>query len=1350
MEYNAFRDYCKAENSEDEEMNHDLQSRLYAEIYYSSNDTKNVDTKSNIKLEDINSDDKTLHKDINNSQISDIRIKNDPDKKTCPINESANNSILVEKDNKPDIASICITNEVNQSLCEDINNKNNSDISHVKTLKEENVESLKDNEQVITCHKIEHDENNSDYQNIHNIEKDINIRPKSENEIKEELKPLQCLNNEAIANQDTLHSTKDNIENNNEKCHEIINNEAKIDDIFKKYEFSKSFINNLYLKKYENLKKRLQEIEEEKQKSLRENERVKENKENQRQIIIEQDLREKSMNDVEANTKYEILSRSDKLQKKANYSEEITLLSSDTESDSEESILEVPIPPKPQPPVINLQDSDENSETSSDNSDIDEEASFIIEKKNDLVRNTKKKTVVIDQNSDNSNSVIDFIDDTPTIENIVLNCTEIQKGASSIKEIMEMSKIVQSDQHFNKDTNSCEKHNSSNEKEIYIKDFNNSDDLFISNNDKDNKSNFPLPSKTIDDKNVMYERDKKELNNFAKDVMVSNFLNSKELTSNRKRHHENDDEPSTSESKRSKLSCEEDSNKDKTNEDSWAEYFFRPMSQDLKAFYDFQGQENFDIGEIQSKMSKDPRLWAILDEDLMPNLLKNKRYWNMKCTNCHQPGHQKHNCPEPYKPLRCYMCGIQGHIETRCPQKMCLTCGRKQNTFRKTCESCVVLYCNTCNAIGHESTECPDLWRRFHQTTRTSEINIPQNLSEVMKPADLLYCCNCTKRGHDSSTCNEYRWSQHFPTPAFVSDYTGKPEEKSSQSEQTTNQISVRENEDIIPLTNKKNKCMIFLEGKDDLENSFVVYSYGKFYTKKPNGEEIKRKLLGEQIQPSHITNLLKGRVSPHFLDELIKIIQFEIKIYYNSNKELMLRVRTIANTAVNIIKIFIFWLKLNDEDKSLKMHINLPRNRKKLLKFLIQEIGEIKRNLKDPNHLCTEIDQLKKSMIEIQDSAISISTSKKIISLRSELLKVFHTLPNYNQLFKKLKKMIRCLDRSSNNDVSIGIYLHIIVIYNQIFVPRALTDIELKRLLKVHYKYKEKQFKNEKKKIQTKKQKDKKLSSYESFIESLQKFNSKKTCNITKNSDACSSKNIEIKDKQVPTILSVENILINKMQTYNTENISVKIHNVGNNITESTDKPIQLPHNQDISNNNEITNPIQKSDLKIISSNLIPITLQKSICTNVTSRTSKNVPCAKIKPSGNTEKNLDIMNSNNEKVKTSNLQQQDNIIDSEINILKKKKTKKAKKAKLDLENNSDIIEDQVVNVGTSIENKANEIINEALEFNVPYMNKAVEEIKKRINDKNLKQEHIDTLIRLVNLEKDHRKYVSSFCNYLQ
>lgn len=45
-----------------------------------------------------------------------------------------------------------------------------------------------------------------------------------------------------------------------------------------------------------------------------------------------------------------------------------------------------------------------------------------------------------------------------------------------------------------------------------------------------------------------------------------------------------------------------------------------------------------------------------------------------------------------------------------------LQCGKKQGTFRKTCETCRILYCDMCNAIGHKSTECPDLWRRFHQT----------------------------------------------------------------------------------------------------------------------------------------------------------------------------------------------------------------------------------------------------------------------------------------------------------------------------------------------------------------------------------------------------------------------------------------------------------------------------------------------------------------------------------------------------------------------------------------------------------------------------------------------------------
>ncbi|XP_071858904.1 uncharacterized protein isoform X1 [Bombus fervidus] len=1395
MEYNVFRDYCKAENSEDEEINHDLQSRLYAEIYYTSNDVENMDEKSNVKLETIDTAANRLRTDANTSKVygfNDIPRKNDVGScsETYIKNESENNSASMEDDSKPDITSICIKSTT-ETLSKDVTNKSIPSVPYVKTLKEtdENIESAKNNRQ-LTCHNIE----------INNIEN--NVKPEIKDENEEKLETVQCLNNETTANQFTrLNSTKHDDDKNSEKCQRIACNETSNDNILKKYEFSKSFINKLYLEKYEKLKKKLQEVEEEKERSLKEKEQEKINiKENQqRQFIIEYDSHgTKSVYETETDTKYEILCRTDKLQKPINYCEEITVLTSDTESDSEESILEVPIPPKPQPPIINLQDSDENSETTSSNSDTDEESSFIIRKKNNLVENVKTKDSIIDQESDSSTSVIDCTNDETATEDIMLNCTEIQKGASSIKEIMEMNKKAQSDQYNNKDRNFCEKNKSIVRNEIHTKDFTSPDMLF--SNDKHNTFEFQSPSKIVHDKDVLYERDKSGSDNFADDVMVSDFLNFEELTSNRKncfvedvmvsnflnseelttykkshpeedvmmssvlhskemtpnkkRHYEDDNEPSTSVKQRrntdsgfkcSKENFEQHNSNDNSNRE-WEEYFFRPMSEKLKAFYETQGQENFDIKEIQSKMSKDPRLWAILDEDLMPNLFKHQRYWYMKCTNCHQQGHQRHNCTEPYKPIRCHMCGTQGHTETRCPQKMCLTCGRKQGTFRKTCEACRILYCNMCNAIGHKSTECPDLWRRFHQTTRTSEINIPENLSEVMKPADLLYCCNCTKRGHDSSTCNEFRWSQHFPTPAFVSNYTSELQYEYPACENT--------NEDVIPLTKLKKKGVTFPSDKVDLDSSGVVYSYGTYYTKMPNGEEAKRKLLTLDIHPSHIAGLLKGRISPIFLDELTKIIKFEIKIYYNIDNELMIRVRSAVHLPQYILELFLYWLKLHDEDKLLDITINLPRRTKQLQKFLAKKLHEFEQNLVDPNYICSQIEELKTSMTTIKDLAVSFSVAKKIIDYRGDLMKVYQSKPNHTHLVRRLKRAVKHLKKISNTEVYMSHYLNIIVLYNKIFVPRRLTDIELKRFLARYYKTSVKKKdgkKNEAKKLkknEAKKLKKNKLTPYKALMNSLREYNKEE--NTTNKSDAYSSKDIEAQTIQIPSIVSTEHIPTNNIiqsndqdVTCNTKNVFTETHTAEKNFTEFTNDTTQSSHNQDISSN-QMTDPIQHS-------NIVTIPFQKSTHTNVSSRTTKNVPCAKVKPSGNNkEKHSETENSNDKEEKTSNLQEQNNTINSEINVTKKKKSKKAKKAKLDLENSLEIIENQETGSDTSLENKASEIINEALEFNLPYMNKAVEEIRKRINDKNLKQEHIDTLLRLINLEKDHRKYVSSFYNYLQ
>ncbi|OAD52196.1 Zinc finger CCHC domain-containing protein 7 [Eufriesea mexicana] len=1248
MEYNVFRDYCKAENSDDEEVNHDLQSRLYAEIYYTSNFTKNVDEKTDIKLE-ITGTNENLYTNTSTTEIcgiNDTSVKNDAsknNKKICSINDSMNIA-FIEKDDKPDIKSIHFASEA-ELLHKDINNK--SDVNICKEFNE-NIELSKNNKQSTACHDMEYVQSNSNYSSSCNIENDVHVKPEAENESKEELRVLQSSNNEMIITQSAhLNSLKHNIDNSNMKCQQTTYNKTNIDNILKKYDFAKSFINKLYTQKYQNLKKKLYEVEEEeKEKSLRQKEQeivnVKENETNQ---LYQKSHQGKSINEVDIETKYDIIGRTDKFKRSVNYTEEITLISSETETDSEESILEVPIPPKPQPPVINLQDSDECSESSSSSSDTDQESSFVLEKKVDVTKRRKKKNSVIDQDSDCSTLIIDNVNDTSVTEDIMLNCTAIQKGASSIKEIMQMSKNVQSVQYSDKD-------------ESFYENFTNIDNI----------SEFQSP-KPFDNSNVIYEKDKNKSINFAEDTMVSNFINSDEaVTPSRKRHYENDNVPSTSvqenrdlgiENKRFKPSTEQHNVDD--NQKSWEEYIFQPISENLKTFYESREQQNFDVEEIQSKMS---------NEDLMPGLLKRHRYWNMKCFNCFRKGHREHNCPELLKPLRCHMCGTQGHTETRCPQKMCLTCGKKQGTFRKTCESCRILYCDMCSAVGHKSSECPDLWRRFHQTTRISEINIPENLSEVMKPADLLYCCNCTKRGHDSSTCSEYQWSQHFPTPAYVSNYTGGPEYEVPVHKNT--------NEDIIPLSNvKKHKSMIFLQGKDDLD-------------------------------------------------------------------KLMMRVRSTADLCRYIAEIFIFWLKLSNEDKNLEMCIHLPRNTKRLLKILttkLEEVDQISQDQisQDPNYLCSEIDQLQKLMVNIQDPARSVAISKKILECRSNLIKIFHTKPRCSDVLKKLKKVVKYLKRCGTTEIFLTLYLKIIVIYNKMFLPRSLTNVELQRLLR---KYHVNNKRNKEKENNINKKQKRKKCNFETFVRDLHKFNesmnAQKAYSKTNDNDACSSKDIEIRDEHMPSIIftSVKNTSTNNNRhpnniqiiPYNAENTSNEEHNIEHNVTESSDvvhpiECIELPHSQNI--------PRQK-----------PIQPSRKI---------KNVPCAKIKPSGNnTEKQSETLNSNNEEANTSDIQQQDNQINSEVSGTKKKKSKKVKKAKLDLQNSSEVTQNEVTIIDTSLENNANEIIKEALEFNLPYMNQAVGEIQKRINDKNLKQEHIDTLQRLINLEKDHRKYVSSFCNYFQ
>ncbi|XP_043257853.1 uncharacterized protein LOC122400442 isoform X2 [Colletes gigas] len=1397
MEHSVFRDYCKAENSEDEEVNCDLQSRLYAEVYYASNNLESIHTKKNIKIE-APVKNAELYKTKSTSKSSnpnDNSTKNNSGRNQSKIYQTkdlTDNSMLIDKDDKSKLISLCVSNEITLIQTDD---KRNLNIPCVENLQhsQTSIESSKSNE-LTACNQSDNTYSNLHPHNAYNTSKDI-IKPETEIENKEHLKSMQNLNSElnTSTNQSVcVNSTKSNVDNNVEKNQEPVHTKQDINDnpenILKKYEFSKLFINKLYLEKYENLTKRLEQLEEEPIEQQEIN--VEETEENQQQL----DTHVSSADQTEIDTRYDILSTNEKLQKTRTNSDEVTVLCSDTDSESEESILEVPIPPKPQPPVIQLPDSDDGTDMSDSNTD--EECLFII----DNVGSIKKKEKITyrsDKSSDTNLARTTTINDTSksgVTEDIMLNCTGVQKSVSSIKEIIEMRKNVQNEleQCSSKDRNIL------NEKEKFVivnevryQNPNAINKSLSSVTKKDNVSESQLLLETSNNSNVVYERDKQKSVTFADDV-VAPFCNSNEFSSSRKRRCESDGEQCTNakQMKSTEGSSNQSQNKNKQKEETWEEYFFRPMSDNLKTFYNKpQGQENLDIWEIQSKMS---------NEDLMPNVSKKRRFWNIKCKKCQCEGHAAYNCPQPYKPLRCHMCGTQGHTETRCPQKMCLTCGKKQGTFRKTCESCRTLYCNMCKAIGHKSTECPDLWRRFHQTTRNSEINVPENLSEIMKPADLLYCCNCTKRGHDSSTCYEYRWSQHFPTPAFVSNYGNRT--------QCSDIVFVDTNEDIIPLNRKKScgrlKNVVFnsVVTNDDFDGCCVLYSFGAFQSKKQNGEQIIKKVALNNV--TEVENFIKNRISVPVFEQLIKAVKFEFKIFYNPQKVLMTRTRSLMGVSLYVNKLFNYWLKLKDDEKDIKINTNLPRSTKKLVKLLATKLQQLDQNLQDPKSLCSQIDTLKATMFGTQDSSTLSKLSEKLLELQQQLLYVYYTKPKTKVEVSKLRKTIQKLTKKSSDsspqklpEVSIPLYVQIIVMYNKVFIPRSLTDEELNKLLRDYYKVK-KTGKNKGKENKA----EKRSSPHETFVHTLPGC-SNWTTNIEdkQTSNTIHQPNVTQKDKETPTATSTAVTCFstsNSIQpdhnvaSFNIENVRTERYNPDGSVAEYNHiypiEVVQLPRNYMVSSNyiipsNEpVGNPIQIFQEPSISfepvrtePNFIPLPSNYMIPSNepvenpitifkkpsISVRTESNLislplkksTCSKEKTSkDNVEKHVQIVQNSSEPINKPNTQQTVDAVQSATNITKKKKNKKAKKTKLSLESNLQLAENKETSVDVFIESKAKQTIIEALQFNLPYMNKAVEEVEKRINDKTIKHENIEMLQRLINLEKSHQEYVSSFCNYLQ
>lgn len=91
---------------------------------------------------------------------------------------------------------------------------------------------------------------------------------------------------------------------------------------------------------------------------------------------------------------------------------------------------------------------------------------------------------------------------------------------------------------------------------------------------------------------------------------------------------------------------------------------------EMKFFYDGSwGAEHFCVSNIFDGMPRDPKLWRTNNGDRNRTSDSGSR---IRCRNCNEIGHIAVRCNRPKKRIVCFMCGGEGHRETRCPNSICL------------------------------------------------------------------------------------------------------------------------------------------------------------------------------------------------------------------------------------------------------------------------------------------------------------------------------------------------------------------------------------------------------------------------------------------------------------------------------------------------------------------------------------------------------------------------------------------------------------------------------------------------------------------------------------------------------
>ncbi|KZS15554.1 putative Zinc finger CCHC domain-containing protein [Daphnia magna] len=229
---------------------------------------------------------------------------------------------------------------------------------------------------------------------------------------------------------------------------------------------------------------------------------------------------------------------------------------------------------------------------------------------------------------------------------------------------------------------------------------------------------------------------------------------------------------------------------------NWEKYSSEKWTPEMIKFYDRDGSDR-DLEAILKSLPKNVN-WHLDIEDRRGSDLQRNRYFGksakMRCTNCSQWDHLTKDCRDPRKVISCGICGLLGHKQFACPNKMCLGCGRPSKILIECCPECrreQNIICMICRS-KHVTQQCPDLWRRYHSTT-SNQSEEPNNTGNTLKPSHQLFCCNCAGRGHLVHDCPEKRWSKYLPANPTIFSYKNPRQFLNSVTSDGKSSISISE-----------------------------------------------------------------------------------------------------------------------------------------------------------------------------------------------------------------------------------------------------------------------------------------------------------------------------------------------------------------------------------------------------------------------------------------------------------------------------------------------------------------------------------------------------------------------------